>query len=201
MNAWPGSSPLPGVQTCPTMHVPCRPSLGVRACLRITFRRSVAGDTFIAARRDMRVCSRLTNRRAASPNPSCLRAQPPNAATLTFDPGWVGRTSGVANANLFPSPPCRRHVFDMTWGGARGGGNQRGHPWLLCSGFSAATDITTLAELACTCNCGFPRLLHPTPDPSPSKGRGDVAARLSRTDLVDRVEGALRAATPFAMQR
>ena len=32
-----------------------------------------------------------------------------------------------ASANMSPSPSCRRHVFDMTWGGVRGGGSQRGH--------------------------------------------------------------------------
>src|SRR5262245_25487704 len=48
-------------------------------------------------------------------------------------------------ATRFPSPSCRRHVFDMTWGGVRGGGNP---------------DIRGL---------GFP-----PPCPSPTRGEGTL---------------------------
>src|SRR5262245_1148083 len=48
----------------------------------------------------------------------------------------------------FPSPSCRRHVFDMTWGGVRGGGTP---------------DLRGL---------GFPPTLS-----LPHKGGGDAAAR------------------------
>src|SRR5262245_40151808 len=35
------------------------------------------------------------------------------------------RASLATAATGFPSPSCRRHVFDMPWGGVRGGGNRR----------------------------------------------------------------------------
>ena len=85
----------------------------------------------------------VTSRFKSSAARACMRADTENSSNKKFS--HCESPSQLA-VHGFPSPPCRRHVFDMTWGGARGGGNP---------------DIRGL---------GIP----PHPCPSPTKGEGTL---------------------------